>query len=80
MCMPGSADRFGMDRMSCDDVVALPRMELAPRGEDLEMRYFDASNELLCRLVVRAPPPDADTTTFPMVRIETTVFSCRDNS
>ncbi len=78
MCMPGRADKFGMKQMSCDDVVALPRMDLAPRGADLEMKYFDASNRLTCRLLVRAPPKGAGTA-FPMVKIQTNLFSCRDS-
>ena len=77
MCMPGRADKFGLEQYSCDEVVEMPRMELEPRGADLEMNFFDTSNESFCRLRVRAPPKGADTSTFPMVKIETDVFSCR---
>lgn len=80
MCMPGQAGKFGLDPISCDDVAALPyRLELTPRGDDLQMKFFDSSNQLHCSLVVRAPPTGADTATFPMIRIRTSVFSCKAN-
>jgi hypothetical protein len=78
MCMRGRAEQFGLLRHSCDDVVHVSyRTELKSTGDDLRMSYFDSSDgTLLCTLKLRAPTADADTRTFPRIRIESTLFGC----
>jgi hypothetical protein len=76
-CMRGRAEQYGMRRMDCAEVVALPfRTELQPVGKDLWLRYFDSANNRLCSLRLRAPPREVSRWAHPMIVIKTTVFSC----
>lgn len=76
-CMRGRAEQYGMRRMDCAEVVALPfRTEMQPVGKDLRLRYFDTANNRLCSLRLRAPAPQVSRWAHPMIIIKTTVFSC----
>ena len=76
-CMPGRADKFGLEQPSCDELIRQPyRMELAPQGADLRMRFIDAVGEPVCTLRVLAPHADVHAEVFPMIEIRTNLFSC----
>jgi hypothetical protein len=76
-CMPGRAERYGLHRMSCDDVVRLPlRTEMYDEGGDLRLRYTDPAGARLCSLRLRAPASGSESALIPMLVIRTSVFSC----
>ena len=63
---------------SCDEVVRTPyRTQLTPRGEHLQMRFFNSARKSVCDLTVLAPRAEGETAVFPMIVIKTSVFSCR---
>jgi hypothetical protein len=77
MCMRGRAEQFGLERLSCNELVTLPyRTVLEPQGQDLRIRYFDSANALMCSLKLRAPRVGVDAAIFPAILIESTMFSC----
>jgi hypothetical protein len=77
MCMRGRADRFGLDLKSCDDFVKPAyRTQLTPLANDLNMKFFDSSQQEMCSLTVLAPPKDETTSLSPTIAIKTTLLSC----
>jgi hypothetical protein len=76
-CMRGRADKFGMQTITCDEIVRTPyRTVLEPDGRDLRIRYYDRANALACTLELRAPPPGAEHSIFPSILIESNLFAC----
>jgi hypothetical protein len=77
-CMHGRADKFGLDLLTCEEVVDAPyRTQLTPSGVDLRMQFFNSTRKEVCSLTLLAPPARTDKDAFPMMVIKTTVFSCR---
>jgi hypothetical protein len=77
MCMRGRADHFGLELKSCDEIVKPPyRTQLLPLANDLNMKFFDASKQEMCSLIVLAPPKAETTALSPSIVIKTTLLSC----
>jgi hypothetical protein len=78
VCMRGRADSFDLDRIDCDELVRMPySTQITSRSAHLQMQFFDSAKKPICRLLVLAPPADADAAVFPMIVVKTSVFSCR---